>query len=170
MDPAARHFRAFLDAIGLPEDPELVGTPERVAELLAGFVPREPDPPTTCATASSTPVVIRGIPFYSLCAHHFLPFFGAAAVAYRPRGTLLGLGAVPRLIEALARRPQIQERLTEQIADALARWADPVSVVVSLRARHLCVEMRGARVPAEVETVATRGEPDPWLLARVASP
>jgi GTP cyclohydrolase I len=170
VDPAARHFRAFLDAIGMPDDPELAGTPERVAELLAGFVPRELDPPSTCATTSATPVVIRGIPFHSLCAHHLLPFFGTAAVAYRPRGTLLGLGAIPRLIENLARRPQIQERLAEAIADGIVRWADPTSVVVSLRARHLCVEMRGARVPAEVEVVAIRGEPDPWLLSRVEAP
>ncbi|MEQ1566242.1 MAG: GTP cyclohydrolase I [Myxococcota bacterium] len=167
MDPA-RHVRALIEASGWPDDPELVGTPERFTELLASFAPRDPEPPSICATTSDAPVVVSGIAFHSLCAHHLLPFFGTVSVGYRPRARLLGLGSVPRAVAAYARRPQIQERLGAQIADALVAWADPVSVVVAITARHLCVEMRGARAEAEVLTVVSRGEPDPWLLARVS--
>jgi GTP cyclohydrolase IA len=170
VDDAARHLRAFLDAVGLRGDPELEGTAERVTELLATFAPGEIREPSTCATSSSSPVVVRSIPFHSLCAHHLLPFFGMVAVAYRPRGTLLGLGSIPSLVAQLARRPQIQERLAEQIADAMMRWAQPESVAVGIRARHLCVEMRGARAPVEVLVVATRGAPDPWLSSKVEEP
>ncbi|MEQ1501991.1 MAG: GTP cyclohydrolase I [Myxococcota bacterium] len=167
MDDAARWFRAFLDAAGLADDPELAGTPERVTELLASFAPKPLPAPSICATASSTPVVIRGIPFHSLCAHHLLPFFGEVSVAYRPEGRLLGLGSVPRLVAHFARRTQIQERMAEQIADGLAGWAAPVALAVAVRARHLCVEMRGTPAPVEVTVIATRGEPDAWLRSQV---
>lgn len=170
MDDARAHLQRFLDAIGLRDDPELEGTAERVTELLSSFRPTPLPAPTVCAApAGGTPVVVSGVPFHSMCAHHLLPFFGVASVAYRPRRTLLGLGAIPRVVGALAQRPQLQERLAEQIADAIVDWADPVSVVVALRARHLCVEMRGARSPADVLVVASRGEPDPWLLERVTA-
>jgi GTP cyclohydrolase IA len=170
MDEAARHFRAFLDAVGLVGDPELDGTAERVADLLASFAPSPLPSPTVCATTSETPVIVRGIAFHSLCAHHLLPFFGTVAVAYRPRDALLGLGSIPKLVAHVSRRTQLQERLAEQVADALVRWIDPVSVAVGIRARHLCVEMRGARTPVDVLAIATRGDPDVWLRSKVEEP
>lgn len=170
MDEAALHFRAFLDAVGLVGDPELAGTSERVAELLASYAPSPLPPPTVCTANSDSPVVVRGIAFHSLCAHHLLPFFGTVAVGYRPRDTLLGLGSIPGLVAHVSRRTQLQERLAEQIADALVRWVDPVSVVVGIRARHLCVEMRGARTPVDVLVVVARGEQDRWLRSKVEDP
>lgn len=146
----------------------MADTPRRFAELLADFVPRPLEPPTICVTTSATPVVVSAIPFHSLCAHHLLPFSGTAAVAYVPSDRLLGLGSIPRLVAALARRPQLQERLGEQIADALTEHARPRSVAVALRARHLCVEMRGAERAAEVLTLSERGLPDPWLRDQVS--
>ncbi len=169
MGEASLHLRAFLAALGHEGDPEMADTPRRFAELLSDFVPRPVDPPTVCATTSATPVVVTGIPFHSLCAHHLLPFSGTAAVAYVPTDRLLGLGSIPRLVAALARRPQLQERLAEQLADAMMEHAAPRSVAVALRARHLCVEMRGAERPAEVLTLAERGAPDPWLRDQVTS-
>lgn len=170
MTEAAQHLRAFLDAVGLVGDPEVNGTAERVAELLASFAPSPLPAPTVCGATSDAPVVVRGIAFHSLCAHHLLPFFGTVAVAYRPRDALLGLGSIPGLVAHLSRRTQLQERLADQIADALVRWVDPISVAVGIRARHLCVEMRGARTPIDVLVLAHRGESDPWLRARVEDP
>ena len=170
MNDAARHLRAFLDAVGLVGDPEVEGTADRVTELLAGFAPVPLPAPTVCGVTSDGPVVVRGIAFHSLCAHHLLPFFGTVAVAYRPRATLLGLGSIPKLVAHLSRRTQLQERLADQIADALVRWVDPVSVAVGIRARHLCVEMRGARTAVDVLVLANRGDADPWLRSRVEDP
>ncbi len=171
MPAPDEHFEAFLASLGFGDDPELVGTGARVATFLAGFVP-DPELPELgrCATSTTAPVVVTGITFHSLCAHHFLPFFGSVAVAYRPRGAVVGLGAIPRLVEHLARRPQLQERLADQVADALMDTISPEAVAIGIRARHLCMEMRGARSLAEVLVVASRGEPDPWLLSRVEDP
>lgn len=168
MTDAERHAEALLDALGFAGDPEMAGTARRFAELLAEFVPAPLEPLSVCASVQPGPVVVRQIPFHSLCAHHLLPFSGTVSVGYLPDRTLLGLGSVPRLVGALARRPQLQERLGEQIADEIVRSASPLAVVVEVRARHLCVEMRGARTPAEVVTLAQRGVDHPWLLARVS--
>ncbi len=102
-------------------------------------------------------ILVAGLPFYSLCAHHLLPFFGEAHIAYVPERALLGIGSVGRLLEHYARRPQLQERLTEQVAEALARAARPRGVIVLLKARQLCMEMRGAKKPGWVMTSAARG-------------
>lgn len=168
MTDAERHAEAFLAALGFADDPEMAGTARRFAELMAEFVPRAIEAPSVCATVQPGPVVVRRIPFHSLCAHHLLPFSGTVSVGYVPDQVLLGLGSVPRLVGALARRPQLQERLGEQIADEIARHTKPLAVVVEVRARHLCVEMRGSRTPAEIVTLARRGEDHPWLLARVS--
>ena len=89
-------------------------------------------------------VLVRDISFYSLCEHHMLPFFGRAHVAYLPNKRIIGLSKIPKLVEIFARRLQVQERLTEQIAETLASKLKPRGVAVVLEARHLCMEMRGA--------------------------
>src|SRR5207245_631734 len=89
-------------------------------------------------------VVVKDIRFYSLCEHHLLPFFGTASVAYIPNGKIIGLSKIPKLVEVFARRLQVQERLTQQIADTLQNKLNPTGVGVVMSARHLCMEMRGA--------------------------
>ena len=88
-------------------------------------------------------VIVRDIDFYSLCEHHLLPFFGKCHVAYIPQGRVLGLSKIPRLVDIYARRLQIQERLTNQIAETLQRKIDPLGVAVVMEATHLCMSMRG---------------------------
>jgi GTP cyclohydrolase I len=103
-------------------------------------------------------VMVRGIPFYSMCEHHFVPFHGQAHVAYIPRGRVTGLSKLARLVEGFARRPQMQERLTAQVADALAERLQPLGVMVVIEAEHLCMSMRGVKKPgATTVTSAVRG-------------
>ena len=90
-------------------------------------------------------VVVKDIRFYSLCEHHLLPFFGTASVAYIPNGKIIGLSKIPKLVDVFARRLQVQERMTQQIADMLQEKLSPVGVAVVIQARHLCMEMRGAK-------------------------
>jgi len=99
-------------------------------------------------------VVVRNIPFSSLCEHHLLPFFGTAAVAYIPRGRVVGLSKIPRIVEMYARRLQVQERLTQQVADLLMDRLDPKGVGVVMEATHLCAVMRGIRKPGTVMTTS----------------
>jgi GTP cyclohydrolase IA len=153
--------REILTEIG--EDPTrqgLVGTPERVhrmyTELTAGY---HVDPERVINNAIfdiaySEMVVVKDIPFYSLCEHHLLPFFGTAAVAYIPRGRVIGLSKIPRIVEMYARRLQVQERLTQQIADFLQERLEPQGVGVVMEATHLCAVMRGVRKPGTVMTTS----------------
>jgi GTP cyclohydrolase I len=153
--------RAILVEIG--EDPErdgLLGTPDRVhrmyAELTAGY---HVDPERLVNSAIfevdySEMVVVKDIPFYSLCEHHLLPFFGTASVAYIPRGRVIGLSKIPRIVEMYARRLQIQERMTQQIADFLNERLQPQGVGVVVEANHLCAVMRGIRKPGTVMTTS----------------
>jgi GTP cyclohydrolase IA len=153
--------REILVEIG--EDPDrdgLVGTPERVhrmyTELTAGYHV-DPDRLINRAVfdvAYSEMVVVKDIPFYSLCEHHLLPFFGSAAVAYIPRGRVIGLSKIPRIVEAYARRLQVQERLTQQIAEFLMGRLQPQGVGVVLEATHLCAVMRGVRKPGTIMTTS----------------
>lgn len=104
-------------------------------------------------------VTVKSIPFYSLCAHHFLPFFGTAHVGYIPDERLAGLSKLPRVVDYYARRPQLQERLTAQVADLLQQRLRPVGVIVVLNARHLCMEMRGISRPGvTTRTCVVRGD------------
>ena len=168
----AELVRELLVAIG--EDPERPGlklTPQRVADAYAEFfsgvgedaaaplahtisVTRGPAPDTLPSGA----VMLRDIRFQSMCEHHLLPFAGRAHVAYLPGEQVVGLGALPRVIDILAARPQVQERLGEQIADAIAGSIDTRGVLVMLDAVHECVTMRGGRqTAASTVTVAARG-------------
>lgn len=153
--------REILREIG--EDPErqgLIGTPERVhrmyAELTAGY---HVDPERLIHGAVfdveySEMVVVKDVPFYSLCEHHLLPFFGTASVAYIPSGRVIGLSKIPRIVEAYARRLQVQERLTVQIADFLMTRLRPHGVGVVIEATHLCAVMRGVRKPGTIMTTS----------------
>jgi len=153
--------REILVEIG--EDPErsgLRGTPERVhrmyMELTAGYHV-DPDRLVNGAIFEvdyTEMVVVKDIPFYSLCEHHLLPFFGTAAVAYIPRGRVLGLSKIPRIVEMYARRLQVQERMTQEIASFLEDRLQPNGVGVVLEATHLCAVMRGVRKPGTVMTTS----------------
>jgi GTP cyclohydrolase I len=112
-------------------------------------------------------VVVRDLPFHSLCVHHFVPFFGRAHVAYLPGSRIVGISGAARLLAYYARRPQLQERLTTQIADHLERLVQPRGVAVVIEARHLCMEMRGIRTPGLVETRVVRGAlaSPPWAAS-----
>jgi GTP cyclohydrolase I len=103
-------------------------------------------------------VILKDIPFYSICEHHFMPFHGVAAVGYIPDGKVVGLSKLARLVEAFARRPQIQEQLTGQIADAIMEALEPDGVAVVIEAEHLCMTQRGVKKPgSRMVTSATRG-------------
>ena len=153
--------RQILEEIG--EDPDREGlarTPERVhrmyAELTAGYRVN-PDRLLNEAIFEvdySEMVVVKEIPFYSLCEHHLLPFFGTAAVAYIPRGHVVGLSKIPRIVEMYARRLQVQERMTQQIADFLMERLQPMGVGVVIEATHLCAVMRGVRKSGTVMTTS----------------
>ncbi|HEY7937497.1 MAG TPA: GTP cyclohydrolase I FolE [Candidatus Limnocylindrales bacterium] len=151
-DPIERAVRDILTEVG--EDPDRAGlrrTPERIHrmyhELTAGY---HVDPErlvngAVFAVDYSEMVVVKGIEFYSLCEHHLLPFFGTAAVGYLPRDRVIGLSKIPRIVEMYARRLQVQERLTQEIADFLMARIDPLGVGVVIEAQHLCTAMRGVR-------------------------
>jgi GTP cyclohydrolase IA len=153
--------RQILVEIG--EDPArdgLRGTPDRMhrmyRELTAGYHV-DPDRLINRAVFDvdySEMVVVKDIPFYSLCEHHLLPFFGSAHVAYVPDGKVIGLSKIPRIVEMYARRLQVQERMTQQIADFLMARLAPKGVGVALEATHLCAAMRGVRKPGTVMTTA----------------
>lgn len=152
-----------LDALGYRSDPECAQTPARLLEVLRAFAPGQPAPALeTFAVAGGDPVVLRGLPFHSLCAHHLLPFFGEAEIAYRPGTRVAGLGALARQLRHVARQPQLQERLGASLAERLhAELGGPVAV--RLRARQMCMEMRGIESPGTVETLAWRGPEDAEL-------
>jgi len=153
--------RSILVEIG--EDPiraGLAGTPDRVrrmyAELTAGYA-MDPEDVVNDAVFEvdySEMVVVKDIPFHSLCEHHLLPFAGSAAVAYIPDRRVLGLSKIPRVVDMYARRLQVQERLTQQIADFLMERLSPKGVGVVVEATHLCTSMRGIRKPGMVMTTS----------------
>ena len=157
-------IREILFAVG--EDPDregLVKTPNRVAraygELMAGL---QQDPRQHLKTVFNERydevVLLRDIEFHSLCEHHLLPFTGKAHVAYLPDGKVVGLSKLARLVEGYARRPQVQERLTTQIADALMEALSPIGAACVIEATHTCMTIRGAKKPGAVMvTSALRG-------------
>lgn len=166
LERATRALEEALAALGFSGEPEMAGTGRRVAELLAEFVPGREAAPVSRFPAGGPVDVIVTVPFHALCAHHLLPFFGEVTVAYRPDAWLAGLGAIPRLVEAHARRATLQETLAVGVAGALWEAVAPQAVVVRVKARQMCVEMRGARSAADVTVITHRGgsTPDERLL------
>lgn len=157
--------RLILEAIG--EDPDregLIDTPKRVArmyeEVFSGI---KQDPSeyfdTIFGEEHEELVLVKDIPFYSMCEHHLVPFFGKAHVAYIPRnGKVTGLSKLARAVEAVSRRPQLQERITSTVADTIMDKLDPHGVMVIVEAEHMCMTMRGVKKPgATTVTTATRG-------------
>jgi GTP cyclohydrolase I len=158
--------RLILEGVG--EDPSregLLDTPLRVAKMYEEvFAGLEQEPSglfeKSFGEHHSEMVLVKDIPFYSVCEHHLVPFFGLAHVGYIPGldGRICGLSKLARLVDLFARRPQVQERLTTQIADTLVHELDPQGVVVVMEAEHLCMSMRGVKKPgARTTTSAVRG-------------
>ncbi len=156
--------RRIIEAIG--EDPSregLLDTPRRIAEMYEElFTGLHEDPREVLSTSFQEShremVILKNIPFYSLCEHHFLPFHGQAHVGYVPKGRIVGASKIARVVDILARRPQLQERLTGQVADAITEGLSPDGVAVVIEAEHLCMTMRGVQKPGTtLITSAIRG-------------
>ncbi len=164
-DRVARAVGEIIAAIGEDASREgLVDTPSRIADMYAEvFSGISQDPKELLAVGFEEEeheemVVLKDIPFYSMCEHHFLPFHGLAHVGYIPRGRLVGISKLARVVEILARRPQLQERLTGQIADTVLEALEAQGVGVVIEAEHLCMTMRGIRKPgSRLVTSASRG-------------
>lgn len=172
-------IRLILEAVG--EDPNregLLDTPKRVAKMYEEvFSGLNEDPKEHFQTVFGEDheelVLVKDIPFYSMCEHHLVPFYGKAHVAYIPRGgKVTGLSKLARAVDAVARRPQLQERITSTIADSIVETLDPHGVMVVVEAEHMCMTMRGVKKPgAMTVTSAVRGvlEKDPAARAEVLS-
>jgi GTP cyclohydrolase I len=157
----AEKYRAILEELG--EDPDREGlrkTPERVAKALQflthGY---DLDPAAILRSAMfrqdyQQMVIVKDIELYSLCEHHLLPFFGKCHVAYIPDGTIVGLSKIPRVVDAFARRLQVQERLTVEIRDCIEETLKPLGVAVVIEAQHLCMVMRGIQKQHSVATTS----------------
>jgi GTP cyclohydrolase I len=165
LDRLAGHVRALLLELGLDlADPNLRETDRRVArmysEMFAGLHAGSRPAVTTFPNDEGyrAMVIEKEIPFYSMCAHHLVPFYGHAHMAYIPKDRILGLSKFSRILEFYAKRPQLQERLTEQVVGFLEQELQPQGAMVVIEARHLCVEMRGVKKPGAVTvTSAIRG-------------
>ena len=157
----AAHYREILSLLG--EEPEregLLKTPERVAKAMQFFTqgyhcnPEEILKSALFKQDYKEMIVVKDIEIYSLCEHHLVPFFGKAHVAYIPDGTIVGLSKIPRVVEAFARRLQIQERLTTQIKECIQETLHPLGVAVVIEAQHLCMSMRGVQKQNSVTTTS----------------
>lgn len=175
QDKVREAVRLLLEGIG--EDPTregLVETPDRVArmyaDLCAGMDQRASEHLSKTFTVLGDDLVIeRDITFYSLCEHHMLPFYGKAAIGYIPKGRVAGLSKLARTVEVFARRLQLQEQLTAQVADALMAELDCRGAIVYMEAEHMCMTMRGVQKPGtKTATLARRGAfvENPELEAR----
>ncbi|MCM3756861.1 GTP cyclohydrolase I FolE [Sporosarcina aquimarina] len=155
----------ILEAIG--EDPEregLLETPKRVAKMYAEVFAGMADDPrmyfeTVFHEQHEEVVLVKDIPFYSMCEHHLVPFFGVAHIAYIPRdGVVAGLSKLARAVETTAKRPQLQERITTTVADVMMEMLKPLGVYVIIEAEHMCMTMRGIKKPgSKTITTAARG-------------
>jgi len=155
---------SIIEAIG--EDPKrqgLVGTPSRIAEMYAElFMGIDLDPKEELTVSFEEGhhemVILRDIPFYSMCEHHLLPFYGVVHIGYIPKGSVVGASKLARVVEILSKRPQLQERLTTQIAETIVEALQPDGVAVVIQAEHMCMTIRGVKKPgSNVITSATRG-------------
>ena len=165
IEKLAHHMSEIMKLLNLDlSDGNLLDTPERVAKMyleVFGSLQEGREPRITVFDNEerySSMVTIKDIPFYSMCAHHFVPFFGVAHVAYIPTAKIVGLSKIPRIVKFYSRMPQLQERLTEQIANYLDEKLQPRGTYVVMEARHLCMEMRGIESNgAKTVTSALRG-------------
>jgi GTP cyclohydrolase I len=161
----AGHVRGILETLGLDlEDPNLRETDRRVArmyqEMFHGLKEGAEPEITTFPNEEGYQAMVmeRDLPFYSMCAHHLVPFYGKTHIAYIPSDRIIGLSKFGRILEFYAKRPQLQERLTEQVVDFLVERLKPIGAMVVIEARHLCVEMRGIKKPGALTvTSAIRG-------------
>lgn len=164
-DGIARHVRGLLETLGLDlDDPNLKETDQRVArmyqEMFHGLKEGSEPKITTFPNDEGYKAMVmeRDLPFYSMCAHHLVPFYGHAHIAYIPSDRIIGLSKFSRILEFYAKRPQLQERITEQVVDCLVEKLKPIGAMVVIEARHLCVEMRGVKkAGALTVTSAIRG-------------
>ncbi len=165
LEKIERGVRLVIEGLGEdPERPGLKGTPGRVARMMEDILGgTQIDPQEGLEVFQDERhdelVLIRNIPLYSFCEHHLLPFAGVAHVAYIPKeGRIIGLSKIARLVDTLARRLQVQERLTKQVADILNATLNPLGVMVVIEAEHLCMSMRGIKKPKAITvTSAVRG-------------
>jgi GTP cyclohydrolase I len=157
----AGHYHEILKLIG--EDPEregLLKTPERVAKAMQflthgyGMKPQEILLSARFKEDYKQMVLVKDIELYSMCEHHMIPFFGKAHVAYIPNGYIVGLSKIPRIVDAFARRLQVQERLTTQIKDCIVQTLNPLGVAVVIEAQHMCMSMRGVQKQNSVTTTS----------------
>ena len=155
---------SLIEAIG--DDPSregLIDTPRRIAEMYAdifGGIDQDPEEHLKIGfeEGHQEMVIAKDIPFYAMCEHHFLPFHGTAHIGYIPNGRIVGASKIGRVVDTLAKRPQLQERLTSQIADIIVEVLEPQGVAVVIQAEHLCMTMRGIKKPGStIVTSATRG-------------
>jgi GTP cyclohydrolase IA len=158
------HFEKILEALGLdPNDESLAKTPRRIAdmyvnELFCGLDPENFPEMSTLEDSSGNLVLVKEITVNSMCEHHFVPMTGTASVAYLPQGKILGLSKINRLVDYFCRRPQLQERLTNEIADSLSLILGTEDVAVAITATHACVTMRGIKDKSSItRTHALRG-------------
>ena len=155
---------SIIEAIG--EDPKregMVDTPRRIAEMYAelfmgiGVDPKD-ELTVSYQEGHHEMVILRDIQFYSMCEHHLLPFYGVVHIGYIPKGNVVGVSKLARVVETLSRRPQLQERLTTQIAEAIREALQPDGVAVVIQAEHMCMTIRGVKKPGtNIVTSATRG-------------
>ena len=159
-----RSITQIIKAIG--DDPKregLVGTPKRIADMYAeifdgSFQDPKEELKVGFEEGHHEMVIFKDIPFYSMCEHHFLPFYGMVHIGYIPSGWVVGASKMGRVVEILAKRPQLQERLTSMIADTIVEVLQPQGVAVVIQAEHLCMTMRGIKKPgSNIVTSATRG-------------
>ena len=169
-------IRLILEGIGEEQNREgLLETPARVArmyeEILAGMEQEPAEILSKTFSAEKSELVIeQDITFYSMCEHHMMPFYGKAHIAYVPDGKVVGISKLARTVEVYARRLQIQEQLTCQVADAIMQYLCPKGVMVLMEAEHMCMTMRGVKKPGtKTQTIATRGifEENDALMNRV---
>ncbi len=157
-------IRLYLEGIGEDVNREgLLETPNRIARMceeIYGGMDEDAGVHLAkqFAVTSNEMVIEKDITFYSMCEHHLMPFYGKAHIAYIPQGKVVGLSKLARTVEVFARRAQIQEKLTAQIADALEEHLNPAGVMIMLEAEHMCMTMRGIKKPgSKTVTVVTRG-------------
>ena len=157
----AKHYKAILELLGEDSAREgLLKTPERVAKAMQFLTQGYNLNPVEILNSARFQedyhqiVLVKDIEIYSLCEHHMLPFYGKAHVAYIPNGTITGLSKIPRVVDAFARRLQVQERLTIQIRDCIQETLNPLGVAVVIEAAHMCMQMRGVQKQNSVTTTS----------------